>query len=105
MRIQPPPGVENIIKIGCYDPEAKTRDNASERPDGGVSRAVIVGEGVSLGDFHAYMPTHSYIFAPSREMWPASSVNARIPPVPLVDKQGCQRRSKIASLSGAKMHQ
>jgi hypothetical protein len=27
---------------------------------------------VQLGDFDAYMPTHSYIFAPSGEMWPAS---------------------------------
>ena len=35
-------------------------------------------EGVSVGDFHAYMPMHSYIFAPSREMWPATSVNARV---------------------------
>jgi 5S rRNA maturation endonuclease (ribonuclease M5) len=34
--------------------------------------------GVSLEDFHAFMPAHSYIFTPSREMWPASSVNARI---------------------------
>jgi hypothetical protein len=25
------------------------------------------------------MPTHSYIFVPSREMWPAASVNARVP--------------------------
>jgi hypothetical protein len=39
--------------------------------------------GVSVEDFHAYMPSHSYIFTPSREMWPASSVNARIPPVPV----------------------
>jgi Family of unknown function (DUF5906) len=39
--------------------------------------------GVSLEDFHAYMPAHSYIFTPSREMWPASSVNARIPPIPM----------------------
>jgi Family of unknown function (DUF5906) len=38
-------------------------------------------EGVSLGDFYAYMPTHSYIFAPTREMWPAGSVNARVPPI------------------------
>jgi Family of unknown function (DUF5906) len=37
--------------------------------------------GVSLDDFHAHMPMHSYIFAPTREMWPASSVNARIPPI------------------------
>jgi hypothetical protein len=27
------------------------------------------------------MPMHTYIFAPSREMWPAASVNARIPPI------------------------
>ena len=27
------------------------------------------------------MPMHSYIFAPTRETWPASSVNARVPPV------------------------
>jgi hypothetical protein len=38
-------------------------------------------EGVSLDDFNAYMPTHSYIFTPAREMWPAASVNARIPPI------------------------
>jgi Family of unknown function (DUF5906)/RepB DNA-primase from phage plasmid len=41
-----------------------------------------VGEGVSLDDFHAYMPAHSYIFAPTGEMWPATSVNARIALVP-----------------------
>ena len=31
---------------------------------------------------------HQYIFAPSRELWPAASVNARIPPVALVDSHG-----------------
>src|SRR5262249_35828688 len=33
---------------------------------------------VTLDDFYAYMPMHTYIFVPSREIWPASSVNARI---------------------------
>jgi hypothetical protein len=37
--------------------------------------------GVTLDDFFAYMPTHCYIFAPSCEMWPGLSVNARIGPV------------------------
>lgn len=32
---------------------------------------------VMPGDFYAYMPEHKYIFVPSRELWPASSVNAR----------------------------
>jgi hypothetical protein len=37
--------------------------------------------GVSQEDFFAYMPQHVYIYVPSREMWPAGSVNARLPPV------------------------
>jgi hypothetical protein len=40
---------------------------------------------VSLADFYAYMPMHNYIYVPTRETWPAASVNGRIPPVPLVD--------------------
>jgi hypothetical protein len=32
---------------------------------------------VSLDDFHAYMPAHQYIFAPTGELWPAASINAR----------------------------
>jgi hypothetical protein len=35
-------------------------------------------EGVTLKDFVAYMPGHSYICTLTREMWPAASVNARI---------------------------
>jgi hypothetical protein len=45
-------------------------------------------EGVSLDDFHAYMPQHSYIYAPTREMWAAASVNARVAPIPLIDGSG-----------------
>lgn len=37
---------------------------------------------VTLDDFYAYMPEHKFIFIPSRELWPAASVNARIPPIP-----------------------
>ncbi len=37
--------------------------------------------GVTLADFHAYMPEHSYIFTPTRALWPAASVNARFPPI------------------------
>jgi hypothetical protein len=48
----------------------------------------VVGERVSILDFNAYMPAHSYIFAPSREMWPASSINERLLPVPLSNKKG-----------------
>jgi Family of unknown function (DUF5906) len=36
---------------------------------------------VSVENFYAYMPMHNYIYAPARETWPASSVNARIAPI------------------------
>jgi hypothetical protein len=40
--------------------------------------------GVTIDDFYAYMPKHSYIFAPTGEMWPASSVNSRLPRMPVL---------------------
>jgi hypothetical protein len=39
------------------------------------------GSSISVDDFHAFMPTHGYSFAPTGAMWPASSVNALIPPI------------------------
>src|SRR5438093_8434442 len=33
---------------------------------------------ISFVDFYAHMPTHRYIFAPCRQLWPARSVNARL---------------------------
>ena len=33
---------------------------------------------VTLDDFYAYMPMHQYIFAPTGDMWPGSSVNQRL---------------------------
>lgn len=48
------------------------------------SRRSASPEGVSLNDFRAYMPMHNYIFMPTGELWPATSVNSRIRP--LVDR-------------------
>jgi hypothetical protein len=53
--------------------------------------------GVSLNDFYAYMPLHSYIYAPCRELWPGASVNARVPPIPVFDAGG---RSVIGEEDG-----
>ncbi|MQA92813.1 MAG: hypothetical protein GEU90_21755 [Gemmatimonas sp.] len=52
-----------------------------------------IPEGVQLEDFYAYMPMHSYLFAPTGDLWPASSVNARVSPVPLLDSKGQPRLS------------
>jgi hypothetical protein len=45
------------------------------------SDKIAANENISIRDFYAFMPTHSYIFVPTRELWPASSVNARLPPI------------------------
>jgi Primase C terminal 2 (PriCT-2) len=42
----------------------------------------------SLDDFVAYLPAHNYIFLPTREPWPASSVDSQLPPVPELHKDG-----------------
>ncbi|MGH7470829.1 MAG: primase-helicase family protein [Longimicrobiales bacterium] len=38
---------------------------------------------VTVDDFVAYMPTHQYIFTPTGELWPATSVNASMLPIPV----------------------
>jgi hypothetical protein len=53
------------------------------------NRTASVGaEGVRLDDFWGYMPLHRFIFAPARDLWPAASINARLPRVPLVGANG-----------------
>jgi hypothetical protein len=64
------------------------------RTAGGVGREAPSDRdraAVSLDDFYAYMPTHAYIYTPSREMWASASINARIPRVVtfrLIQKSG-----------------
>ena len=43
--------------------------------------AVTTASAVTVEDFYALMPSHTYMFVPSREPWPAASVNARIAPI------------------------
>lgn len=38
-------------------------------------------ERYGVEDFYAYLPGHQYIFVRTRELWPAASVNSRVPPV------------------------
>jgi hypothetical protein len=49
---------------------------------GEESVAAAQTDEVRLEDFVAYMPMHTYLFTPTREPWPATSVNARISPIP-----------------------
>jgi hypothetical protein len=43
---------------------------------------------ITIDDFIAFLPSHSYIFIPTREMWPAAGVDAKLPPMPLFDSDG-----------------
>jgi hypothetical protein len=73
------------------------RERVSPRPDhrkpNGQSphqsaAALSATDGVSVDDFHAYMPMHAYIFIPTGELWPASSIDSRFPRQQLVDRNG-----------------
>jgi len=37
--------------------------------------------GISEEHFYSYMPQHTYLYVPTREMWPAGSVNSQLSPV------------------------
>jgi Family of unknown function (DUF5906) len=53
-----------------------------------VSEPCPEGSGVTIDDFVAFSPTHSYIFTPCREMWTQTGVNSRLPRMALLDKRG-----------------
>jgi hypothetical protein len=77
--------LEELLKAAklCRAP-SDYPDNVKRAFENGVAQPegpFIEEEGVCLDDFHAYMPQHQYIYTPTREFWPASSVNARIPSV------------------------
>jgi hypothetical protein len=76
--------VEKIVAEGLADADAHQTANVQDKSADGTD----CDSGVGLEDFVAYMPQHCYIFKPTRETWPASSVNARVPPVELVDGAG-----------------
>jgi hypothetical protein len=60
-------------------------------------RAERTGDGVSIEDFYAYMPEHRYVFVPTRDMWPASSVNSRCPQIVVgKDKDGTPEKIKAS---------
>jgi hypothetical protein len=64
-----------------YVGEVRVRRNSPPLVPRSPPRSGEAEGGPKLEDFHAYMPTHNYIYEPTREMWPASSVNSRIAPI------------------------
>lgn len=43
---------------------------------------------ISVENFYAHLPSHDYIFVPTRDHWPAASVDAVVPRQPLTDALG-----------------
>ena len=80
------------INAGMKEPHPELVDRPRQRndrqQDAGKAEAEAASVGVSLDDFRAYMPLHNFIFLPSREPWPASSVNSRLSPMPVLDANG-----------------
>lgn len=74
----------------AFDPKDAAGAAVAARP----RLAVVDGEtpvaprsSVGLEDFYAYLPDHRYIYIPTRELWPASSVNSHLPRVSLGDQK------------------
>jgi hypothetical protein len=94
------------IEAGMAEPHedlpqrtARTANGArTEEPQAGSAATEDAeapnGAGVNLDDFYAYMEQHSYIYVPTRQPWPASSVNARFGPQPIVDGTGKPKLNK-----------
>ena len=61
--------------------DEKTKNALDQLKAEQAAKALGSAGDVSLDDFYAYMLMHNYIFAPTRDLWPAVSVNARIPPI------------------------
>jgi Family of unknown function (DUF5906) len=43
---------------------------------------------IDKDDFVAFLPAHNYVFLPTREVWTSGGVDARLPRVPLFNKDG-----------------
>jgi hypothetical protein len=54
-----------------------TNENIDAAARTAAAAARARGE-VLLSDFYAYMPQHAYLYVPTRDLWPAASVNGRI---------------------------
>jgi hypothetical protein len=64
--------------------KAARKEHAAKRAaEARRHRAAENPQSLSLADFYTHLPSHSYIFTPTREFWPASSVNVYLPPVPI----------------------
>jgi Family of unknown function (DUF5906) len=98
-----PPAPLDELPPGYIGPETADEilNNVYVEDDADLKRptdaAPPIGEGVERSDFQAFMPGHAYIFVPTGELWPASSVNSRIPLI----EDGADKDGKPKFISAA----
>ena len=66
----PPPIIPEMQDFETFERETERELKGKDNGAGAI------GEGVERSDFQAFMPGHAYIFVPTGELWPGSSVNA-----------------------------
>jgi hypothetical protein len=71
----------------CGLPDVEIDRTMASAIEAGSANPRQADTGVRLADFYAFMPSHNYIFQPSGETWPSSSVNSRIAPVQVGDER------------------
>jgi hypothetical protein len=64
------------------------QNDAAVSSDAISSAATNAPGPMQLNDFYAYMTTHTYIYVPTGDLWPKSSVNAVLRPVPVISRDG-----------------
>lgn len=90
-----PIDIERLKKLACERSGIGVRTlMASLLKARSDARRQLLGDGdneeyhkgkIALRDFFANLEMHNYIYTPTRKMWPAASVNARIPRQPLTE--------------------
>jgi hypothetical protein len=74
--------LEQRLKL-AKETAAEAEDDADQTGTPEASK-----DGITIGDFYAYSPQHTYIFAPVGEIWIQTSINERLPKVPVFKKDG-----------------
>src|SRR5690554_3693567 len=72
---------ENLMKLAVHKPQTvKAIDGTGGLPKiaASVGKCEPTSNTNTLDDFLAHMPDHRYIFIPTRDLWPASSVDSSI---------------------------
>src|SRR5262245_19237710 len=84
--------VEWGVSEGTFDSVDEEEGREQCKPNGKAATAAV-----DLEDFVAYMPMHRYIYRPDGDLWPAASIDARIPRVSILDTNGKPKSIKAST--------